>query len=69
MHYGTIVKFDPEKQFGWITSRRNPKLFFHISAIEDDIDHINLMPGTSVAFEIGADPKGRPCALEIRRFA
>jgi cold shock CspA family protein len=57
MRYGTIVRWDPQKKFGFIRPDRGPDIFFHITALGACTEP-RIEPGQPVKYEI--DPKTLP---------
>lgn len=61
---GSIIWFDRQKQYGFISSEKKRDIFLHISQVNnDDVDR--LVPGMPVEFEVGYGPQG-PLALSAR---
>ena len=52
MLYGTIVKYLPEKQFGFIRNDVGRDVFFHATAIDSDGPPSEVIPGQPVAYEL-----------------
>ena len=61
MRYGTIVRWDPQKKFGFIRPDRGPDIFFHITALGACTEP-RIEPGQPVKYEI--DPKTLPKRLK-----
>ena len=57
MRYGTIVRWDDKKKFGFIRPDRGPDIFFHISAL-GACSEPRIEPGQAVKYEV--DPKTLP---------
>jgi cold shock CspA family protein len=57
MRYGTIVRWDPRKKFGFIQPDRGPDIFFHISALGACTEP-RIEIGQPVKYEV--DPKTLP---------
>ena len=57
MRYGTIVRWDPQKKFGFIQPDQGPDVFFHISAL-GACSEPRIEIGQPVKYEI--DPKTLP---------
>src|SRR6188472_3756273 len=57
MRYGTIVRWDLQKKFGFIRPDRGPDIFFHISAL-GGCREPRIEIGQPVKYEI--DPKTLP---------
>ena len=63
---GRIIKFDPDKGFGFIASEDSRRdTFFHISAIDGNRSDIRI--GETVTFVTGFDNQGRERATKLRR--
>jgi len=52
MLYGTIVKYFPDKSFGFILSDVGYDVFFHISALEDGGKTADIQLGQPVKYEL-----------------
>src|SRR5688572_5548724 len=57
MRYGTIVRWDPRKKFGFIQPDRGPDIFFHVSALGACVEP-RIEIGQPVKYEV--DPKTLP---------
>lgn len=57
MRYGTIVRWDDKKKFGFIRPDRGPDVFFHISALGACMEP-RIEPGQPVKYEV--DPATLP---------
>jgi cold shock protein len=57
MRYGTIVRWDPQKKFGFIKPDQGADVFFHISAL-GACSEPRIEPGQAVKYEV--DPKTLP---------
>jgi uncharacterized membrane protein YsdA (DUF1294 family)/cold shock CspA family protein len=63
---GRIIKFDPDKGFGFIASEDSRRdTFFHVSAIDGNRSNIRI--GETVSFVTGFDSQGRQRATKLRR--
>jgi cold shock CspA family protein len=58
---GRVKWFDFSKKFGFITASDGRDLFVH----DSDCPYGSPQEGERVSFEIGADRKGRPCAVRV----
>lgn len=63
--HGVVKMFNIDKQFGFVTVKGEPDVFFHLSAAED-ADTAYFMRGNRVTLEIGEDKRGRTCAKNVR---
>jgi len=52
MLYGTVVRFFPEKGFGFIRADSGPDVFFHVSALGACQDTPTIESGQSVKYEL-----------------
>lgn len=59
MRYGTVIKYFPEKGFGFIRPDVGPDIFFHITALGACNPEPNIEPGQPVKYELkpGTEPK------------
>jgi len=66
MRYGAIVKYFPDKKFGFIRPDTGQDVFFHISALDTGETQPEIKPGQPVKFELArlgeAAPNGRPAS-------
>jgi len=59
---GTVKWFDPVKGYGFIKPERGGRdVFVHVSAIEK-AGHTNLLPGSSVSYELLTTRSGQTAA-------
>ncbi|KGE20800.1 cold-shock protein [Paenibacillus wynnii] len=63
---GVILRYDPDRGFGFIGVRGKCDHFFHLSALADDSDTLYLNPGDNVEIETGTDRNGKPCATLVK---
>lgn len=61
METGTVKFFNSGKGFGFIVTKDDKDLFFHISEVQGQ----EPADGDKVEFNIGDGKKG-PCAVEVR---
>ncbi len=62
---GTVKWFNPTKRYGFIEPEDGGKdVFVHIGAVEK-AGLPGLYEGQRIQFEIGADPKGKPSAVDL----
>ena len=57
MHEGTIKTIN-ERGFGFIQTPNQPDVFFHASALADDLEFNEQLQGRRVQFDIVQGPKG-----------
>ena len=62
---GTVVWFNPQKGFGFLTTPGRPDVFCHFTAIMCD-GFKTIHDGDEVEFEIVTGEKGRPQAANVR---
>ena len=62
MRYGTIVKYFPEKQFGFVQPDTGKDVFFHVTVVEDLEPNAEIKIGQAVKFE--SMPREQPSADE-----
>ena len=65
MRYGTIVRWDDKKKFGFIRPDRGPDIFFHITAL-GACREPRIEPGQPVKYEI--DPATLPKRVKKSEF-
>ncbi|MOA32521.1 Cold shock protein CspA [compost metagenome] len=63
--HGVVKMFNIERQFGFITVKGEPDVFFHLSAAED-ADTAYFMRGDRVTLEVDIDKRVRTCAKNVR---
>jgi cold shock CspA family protein len=54
MRYGTIVRFLPDKGFGFIRPDSGTDIFFHVTALGADGDSPRIREGQPVKYELAA---------------
>lgn len=59
MRYGRVVRYFPEKGYGFIRPDRGPDIFFHITALGACSAEPEIRPGQPVKYELepGTEPK------------
>ena len=65
MHTGTIKTLRLDKGFGFVSEQNGPDLFFHCSALADDLPFDETLQERRVNFDVVSTPKG-PRAANVR---
>ena len=52
MRYGTIIQYFPDKKFGFIRPDSGRDVFFHISALGDEVPPLEIKPEQPVKYEL-----------------
>lgn len=63
---GTIIQYDNEKKFGFIQTKNNKDIFFHIREFRPRREPAI---GEQIVFELGEDNQGRICAVNIQELS
>lgn len=63
---GRIIKYDAEKKFGFIQTKNNKDIFFHIREFRPRREPV---VGEQIVFELGEDNQGRICAVNIQELS
>ena len=69
MRYGTIIRYYPDKKYGFIRPDLGRDVFFHISALDENETETTIRPDQPVKYELASRSAAKATAGEASSAA